>query len=85
MNVNVVMFYLVERKFFNIKYITIFNNTVITVILKKKNAYIISQPKQKIIDDNDEAAIDAETMKQRKWDDFKDDNPKGWGNRMNKG
>jgi len=45
-----------------------------------------TEPKQKkIIDDNDEAALDAETLKQRKWDDFKDDNPKGWGNRMNKG
>ena len=23
---------------------------------------------------------DAETMKQRRWDDFKDANPRGWGN-----
>ncbi|KAJ1961392.1 Type 2A phosphatase-associated protein 42 [Dipsacomyces acuminosporus] len=33
------------------------------------------------IDDNDHEALDKETMKQREWDDFKDDNPKGWGNR----
>ncbi|KAI8324880.1 TAP42-like protein [Martensiomyces pterosporus] len=33
------------------------------------------------IDDNDHEALDAETMKQREWDNFKDDNPKGWGNR----
>jgi len=55
---------------------------------ERKRGNILSggtEPKQKIIDDNDEAALDAETMKQRKWDDFKDDNPKGWGNRMNKG
>src|SRR5690606_21764862 len=38
-------------------------------------------PKKKEIDDNDEAAIDAETIKARNWDDFKDENPKGWGNR----
>ncbi|KAI9141141.1 TAP42-like protein [Paraphysoderma sedebokerense] len=36
-------------------------------------------------DDQNEAAIDAETYKQRAWDEFKDDNPKGAGNRMNKG
>ncbi|KAJ1940675.1 Type 2A phosphatase-associated protein 42, partial [Linderina pennispora] len=33
------------------------------------------------IDDNDYDAQDAETMKQREWDDFKDNNPKGMGNR----
>ncbi|KAJ1933327.1 Type 2A phosphatase-associated protein 42, partial [Linderina macrospora] len=33
------------------------------------------------IDDNDHDALDAETMKQREWDDFKDNNPKGMGNR----
>ncbi|KAJ1917265.1 Type 2A phosphatase-associated protein 42 [Mycoemilia scoparia] len=37
------------------------------------------------IDDNDHDALDAETMKERKWDDFKDDNPRGAGNRMHKG
>ncbi|KAJ1974803.1 Type 2A phosphatase-associated protein 42 [Dimargaris verticillata] len=35
--------------------------------------------------DADEQAQDAETMKQRQWDDFKDDNPRGWGNRQGKG
>ncbi|KAL1915075.1 uncharacterized protein VTP21DRAFT_7780 [Calcarisporiella thermophila] len=43
------------------------------------------EPEKKEIDDNDEEAIDKETYKQRSWDDFKDNNPKGWGNRMNKG
>ncbi|ORX54290.1 putative TOR signaling pathway regulator [Piromyces finnis] len=55
---------------------------------ERKRGNILSggtEPKKKIIDDNDEDALDAETLKQRKWDDFKDDNPKGWGNRMNKG
>lgn len=32
-------------------------------------------------DDHDIAAQDAETAKLREWDAFKDDNPKGWGNR----
>ncbi|KAI9090951.1 TAP42-like protein [Phlyctochytrium arcticum] len=35
--------------------------------------------------EEDEAAADAETMKQREWDEFKDVTPKGWGNRYNKG
>ncbi|GJJ68196.1 immunoglobulin-binding protein 1 [Entomortierella parvispora] len=39
------------------------------------------EPKKKEADDNDDAAIDAETLKARNWDDFKDDNPKGWGNK----
>lgn len=39
------------------------------------------EPKKKEADDNDEAAVDAETLKAREWDNFKDDNPKGWGNK----
>ncbi|KAF8938556.1 TAP42-like protein [Dissophora ornata] len=39
------------------------------------------EPKKKEIDDNDENALDAETIKARNWDNFKDDNPKGWGNK----
>ncbi|KAI1319003.1 hypothetical protein EDD11_005201 [Mortierella claussenii] len=39
------------------------------------------EPKKKEVDDNDEAGLEAETLKSRNWDDFKDDNPKGWGNR----
>ncbi|KAG0265498.1 hypothetical protein DFQ27_000577 [Actinomortierella ambigua] len=39
------------------------------------------EPKKKEIDDNDEEAIDAQTYKDRAWDDFKDANPKGWGNK----
>ncbi|KAF9276051.1 TAP42-like protein [Linnemannia elongata] len=39
------------------------------------------EPKKKEADDNDEDAINAETIKARNWDDFKDDNPKGWGNK----
>ncbi|KAG9287002.1 hypothetical protein G9A89_022966 [Geosiphon pyriformis] len=42
-------------------------------------------PESKVVDDNDEAAIDAETYKARRLDDFKDTNPRGWGNRMGKG
>ncbi|KAJ2163163.1 Type 2A phosphatase-associated protein 42 [Coemansia sp. RSA 552] len=38
------------------------------------------EPKQ-APDDNDHEAQDAETMKQREWDAFTDDNPRGWGNR----
>ncbi|KAJ1650981.1 Type 2A phosphatase-associated protein 42 [Dispira simplex] len=30
-------------------------------------------------------AQDRETYKQREWDNFKDDNPRGWGNRKGKG
>ncbi|KAF7724745.1 hypothetical protein EC973_000773 [Apophysomyces ossiformis] len=37
------------------------------------------EPEKKEIDDNDEAALDAETMKQREWDEFKEANPRGWG------
>ncbi|KAK3840498.1 MAG: TAP42-like protein [Linnemannia elongata] len=39
------------------------------------------EPKKKEADDNDEEAVNAETIKARNWDDFKDDNPKGWGNK----
>ncbi|KAG0261265.1 hypothetical protein BG011_001153 [Mortierella polycephala] len=39
------------------------------------------EPKKKEADDNDEEAVNAETIKARDWDDFKDDNPKGWGNK----
>jgi hypothetical protein len=31
------------------------------------------------IDDNDHEALDAETMKARDWDVYKEDNPRGWG------
>nr|KAJ3422871.1 hypothetical protein HK105_005893 [Polyrhizophydium stewartii] len=43
------------------------------------------RPEKPVADDNDEAAIDAETLKARQFDDFKDANPRGWGNRHNKG
>ncbi|KAJ1951113.1 Type 2A phosphatase-associated protein 42 [Dispira parvispora] len=35
--------------------------------------------------DGDPDAQDRETYKQREWDNFKDDNPRGWGNRKGKG
>ncbi|KAJ2343143.1 Type 2A phosphatase-associated protein 42 [Coemansia sp. RSA 2618] len=38
------------------------------------------EPKAEI-DDNDHDALDAEVMKQREWDDFTDNNPRGAGNR----
>ncbi|GAB5588280.1 Type 2A phosphatase-associated protein 42 [Umbelopsis nana] len=43
------------------------------------------QPEKPEIDDNDHEALDAETMKSRDWDVYKEDNPRGWGNRGNKG
>ncbi|KAI8337074.1 TAP42-like protein [Chlamydoabsidia padenii] len=43
------------------------------------------QPEKEEIDDNDHDALDAETMKQRDWDEFTEANPRGWGNRGNKG
>ncbi|RGB39281.1 TAP42-like protein [Rhizophagus diaphanus] len=42
-------------------------------------------PEKKEIDDNDERAIDEETLKAREWDEFKDSHPYGSGNRMRKG
>ncbi|KAK9708767.1 Type 2A phosphatase-associated protein 42 [Basidiobolus ranarum] len=43
-------------------------------------------PEKVEIDDNDEAALDAETYKAREWDDFTDANPRGWGNQgVNRG
>ncbi|KAJ3320289.1 Nucleolar protein 6 [Boothiomyces sp. JEL0866] len=43
------------------------------------------QPVKEDPDDNDEEAIDQETYKKREWDNFTDFNPRGWGNRHNKG
>lgn len=43
------------------------------------------QPEKPPIDDNDYEALDAETMKKREWDEFVEANPKGAGNRGNKG
>ncbi|KAJ3270742.1 hypothetical protein HK104_004860, partial [Borealophlyctis nickersoniae] len=43
------------------------------------------RPEKPQVDDTDEAAVDAETVKAREWDEFRDANPRGWGNRMNKG
>ncbi|KAJ3330297.1 hypothetical protein HDU76_006014 [Blyttiomyces sp. JEL0837] len=42
------------------------------------------RPEKPIVEDTDEAQ-DAETLKARNWDNFKDDNPRGWGNRAGKG
>ncbi|KAH8550944.1 TAP42-like protein [Umbelopsis sp. PMI_123] len=43
------------------------------------------EPEKPEIDDNNYEALDAETMKARDWDEYKEDNPRGWGNRGNKG
>ncbi|CAO3587415.1 unnamed protein product [Absidia cylindrospora] len=43
------------------------------------------EPEKKEIEDNDYEALDAATMKQRDWDEFVEANPRGWGNRGNKG
>ena len=39
---------------------------------------------EKIIHDMNEEELEKKLMKERAWDEFKDDNPKGWGNRANK-
>ena len=44
-----------------------------------------SNPEPAFIDDLDFDKLDLETEKQREWDEFKDFNPAGWGNRHNKG
>ncbi|KAI9488437.1 TAP42-like protein [Zychaea mexicana] len=44
-----------------------------------------SPPEKEEIDDNDHEALDADTMKKREWDEFTEANPRGWGNRGNKG
>ncbi|KAJ3215376.1 hypothetical protein HDU67_000532 [Dinochytrium kinnereticum] len=44
-----------------------------------------TQPAKPATADEDEEALDIETMKARAMDEFKDANPRGWGNRMNKG
>ncbi|PVU91829.1 hypothetical protein BB561_004180 [Smittium simulii] len=43
------------------------------------------EPPENILDEDDEDAVDAETMKQRKWDEFTDDVVKGSGNSSNRG
>jgi immunoglobulin-binding protein 1 len=37
------------------------------------------------IDEDNMALADAETMKAREWDEFKESNPKGSGNTLNRG
>ncbi|RUS29487.1 hypothetical protein BC938DRAFT_480606 [Jimgerdemannia flammicorona] len=43
------------------------------------NEFQKERPEKPVPDDNDEAAIDAETYKERDWDEFKEANPRGWG------
>ncbi|KAJ2990723.1 hypothetical protein HDV02_004185 [Globomyces sp. JEL0801] len=43
------------------------------------------QPEKENDDEDDERVYDAATYKARQFDDFKDFNPRGWGNRANKG
>ncbi|MCJ1390701.1 hypothetical protein MMC18_003562 [Xylographa bjoerkii] len=40
---------------------------------------------QPVVNEDDFDAADNETMKARSWDDFKEDNPKGSGNTLNRG
>ena len=35
-------------------------------------------------DEDKEELVDQATEKDREWDDWKDNNPRGWGNKMNK-
>ena len=37
------------------------------------------------VDEDDLEAADRETMKTREWDEFKENNPKGSGNTLNRG
>lgn len=46
------------------------------------NAGEASASASALVDDMDELALDADTLKKRAFDDFKDDNPRGWGNTM---
>ncbi|MCJ1472394.1 hypothetical protein MMC13_001042 [Lambiella insularis] len=39
----------------------------------------------RVVNEDDFVAADQETMKAREWDDFKEDNPKGSGNTLNRG
>ena len=43
------------------------------------------QERRKGEEEEIEELVDQKTYKDRAWDDYKDDNPRGWGNRMNKG
>ena len=40
---------------------------------------------RQLVDEDDMDKADEETMKDRRWDDFKDENPKGAGNTLNRG
>ena len=40
---------------------------------------------QPVVNEDDFDAADKETMKARSWDEFKEDNPKGSGNTLNRG
>ncbi|MCJ1399858.1 hypothetical protein MMC11_003061 [Xylographa trunciseda] len=40
---------------------------------------------QPVVDEDDFDAADKDTMKARSWDDFKEDNPRGSGNTLNRG
>ena len=40
---------------------------------------------RQVVDEDDMEKVDEETMKNRGWDDFKDENPKGAGNTLNMG
>ena len=79
MRLPAVTFCLVERKFLSVK------SMVGGPMLRISGFPMIREPPAKPITDDDEAATDAETYKARNWDEFKEANPKGWGNRMNKG
>ena len=40
---------------------------------------------QEVVNEDDLDAADKETIKAREWDEFKEDNPKGSGNTLNRG
>jgi immunoglobulin-binding protein 1 len=43
------------------------------------------QPPERVVDEDDMKAADEETMKARQWDEFKEANPRGSGNTLNRG
>ncbi|CCJ29488.1 unnamed protein product [Pneumocystis jirovecii] len=54
------------------------------ILSNKQYHHIIPQNKREIDQDSVEE-VDKETYKAREWDEFKEANPRGWGNRTNRG
>lgn len=57
----------------------VWSDGIINFLIMSWNYSGKEQPEKPEIDDNDHEALDAETMKSRDWDVYKEDNPRGWG------